>query len=433
MITSNRSIKNATWIIFCRVIQALLNLFVTMLMARFYGPSNYGLLNYAASVVAFVAPFMKLGFSTTLVQEIVEFPKEEGKTLGTALTMNLISSFLSIGGVAAFVSIANAGERATLVTCLLYSINLPFHALEMIQYWFQAKLKSKYTSITMLAAYIVVSIYRIILLLLGKNIYWFALSQAIDYCIISTILIIIYYKIGGSKLSIDWQRGKQMLNKSKYYILSSLMITIFAQTDKVMLKTMLGDEVTGFYSAAATCAGMTSFVFSAIIDSAQPVILAAKKTGQQEFEKGMTALYSIVIWLALIQSLIVTVFAGLITRILYGAEYYPSAGILQLLVWYTAFSYIGSARTIWILGEGKHHLLWKLNLAGVLTNVFLNAILIPRWGAMGAALASLVTQFFTNVFIGFIVPSLRVNNKLILLALNPVWLIKKAKMILKKG
>lgn len=52
---------------------------------------------------------------------------------------------------------------------------------------------------------------------------------------------------------------------------------------------------------------------------------------------------------------------------------------------------------------------------------------------MGAALASLVTQFFTNVFIGFIVPSLSVNNKLILLALNPVWLIKKAKMILKKG
>ena len=126
-------------------------------------------------------------------------------------------------------------------------------------------------------------------------------------------------------------------------------------------------------------------------------------------------------------------FAGLITRILYGAEYYPSAGILQLLVWYTAFSYIGSARTIWILEEGKHHLLWKINLAGALTNVFLNAILIPRWGAMGAALASLVTQFFTNVFIEFIVPSLSVNNKLILLALNPVWLIKKAKMILKKG
>ena len=200
MITRYRSIKNAAWIIACRIIQSLLNLFVTMMMARFYGPSNYGLLNYAASVVAFFAPFMKLGFSTTLVQEIVEHPGQEGSTLGTALAMNFVSSLLSIAGVASFVSIANPGEHSTLVVCFLYSINLPFQALEMIQYWFQAKLKSKYTSVTMLGAYIIVSIYRIWLLLSGKNVYWFALSQTIDYCIISLSLIVIYYKHGTSKL-----------------------------------------------------------------------------------------------------------------------------------------------------------------------------------------------------------------------------------------
>lgn len=432
MTKGNRSVKNAIWIIGCKIVQSVLSVLVTMLTARYFGPSNYGLINYAASVVAFAAPLMKLGFTTTLVQEFVDQPQREGETLGTALVMNLASAFLSMLGVAAFVSIANPGEPVTLAVCLLYSLNLPFQALEMTQYWFQAKLKSKYTSVAMLAAYILVSLYKIFLLVTGKGIYWFAVSQAIDYCIISVALLVIYHRLGGQKLTFSPGRGREMFAKSRYYILSSLMITIFAQTDKVMLKTMLGDQVTGYYSAAVSCAGMTSFVFSAIIDSAKPMILEARKHSQEAFEHQMTVLYSLVTWLALAQSAVITLLAEPVVRILYGAEYLPSVNILRLVVWYTTFSYLGSARTVWILGEEKHSLLWTINLSGALANVALNALLIPLMGAMGAALASLVTQLFTNVLIGFPMRALRRNTGLILRGFDPRYLTGAAKHIFKR-
>lgn len=430
MIKAKKSVNNAMWIIGCKIVQSLLNVLVTMLTARYFGPAKYGVINYAASIVAFMLPFMKLGFTSTLVQEFVDYPEKEGQTLGTALVMNVISSFVCMLGVVLFASIVNKGETLTITVCALYSINLLFQALEMSQFWFQAKLLSKYTSLTMLLAYIIVALYRIYLLITQKSIYWFAISQALDYMIISLVLLVLYNKLGGEKLSFSLGRGRELFAKSRYYIISSLMITIFAQTDKIMLKMMIGDQATGYYSAAVVCAGLTGFIFSAIIDSAKPVVLEAKKIGKMQYENSLKMLYAIVIYFAMAQSVAITLFSNIIIQILYGADYVKSINILRLIVWYTTFSYLGSVRTIWILAEGKHEVLWGVNLSGAMMNVFLNYLLIPQWGTMGAAMASLVTQIFTNVIMGYILPSLRENNKLMLESLNPSIMLKGIKSIL---
>ncbi len=428
----NRVLKNASWIIGFQVVKSLLGLVISMLTARFLGPSNFGLINYAASIVAFVSPIMYLGLTGVLVQEIVNRPESEGKILGTAISLSFFSSLLCIGGVIAFVNIANKGERDTIIVCALYSILLIFQSLEMIVYWFQAKLLSKYSSIVSLIAYLLVSAYKIFLLTTKKSVYWFAVSNALDCMIIAVCLLIVYRKLGGQKLRFSFADAKRMLSKSRYYIISNMMITIFAQTDRIMLKLMIDDAATGYYSAAVTCAGMTGFIFSAIIDSFRPMIFDNKKTDERQYENNMCRLYSIIIYLSLLQSVVITVFSKLIIHILYGSAYDPSINALRLIVWYTTFSYLGSVRNIWILAEDKQKYLWIINLSGAAANVLLNYFLIPVMGIMGAALASLVTQIFTNVIIGFIIKPIRYNNTLMFRALNPVYLKGIAKMLLSK-
>ena len=415
----NRVLKNATWIIACKIVQSLLGLVVTMLSARYLGPSGYGLINYASSIVAFVAPVMQLGLNGILVQEIVNDPEKEGETLGTALAMTFVSSFFCILGVLAFVSIANHHEPTTIIVCALYSVLLIFQALEMIQYWFQAKLKSKYTSIVMLIAYVAMSVYKIVLLATGSDIYWFALSNALDYMIIAFSLLVIYKKIGERKLSFSWQKARSMFAKSKHYIFSNLMITIFAQTDRIMIKLMMDDASVGYYSAAVACAGMTGFVFSAIIDSARPSIFESKKVNEQAFEKNMSRLYCVIIYFSLLQCVAITLFSPLIVNILYGSEYGPTIDALRLIVWYTTFAYLGAVRNIWILAENKQKYLWILNLSGAVVNIILNAIFIPVWGIMGAAFASLITQIFTNIIMNILIRPIKRNNVLMLKGLNP--------------
>ena len=175
-----------------------------MLCARYLGPSNYGLINYAASIVAFAIPLMKLGFDATLVRELVNHPEKEGEIMGTSLVMNIVCALVCMGGVTAFASVANMGDRQVIIVCALYSTMLFFSALEMVQYWFQYKLMSKYPSVIMLCSYVVVSAYKIFLLVSAKSVYWFALSHSVDFGIIGIALILLYLKKGEQRLSFSF-------------------------------------------------------------------------------------------------------------------------------------------------------------------------------------------------------------------------------------
>lgn len=418
----NKVVKNATWIIACKIIQAVLGAIVTALSTRFLQPSGYGLISYAASIVAFATPIMQLGLNGIIVQELVNHPDEEGQTMGTTLGMTFFSSLFCIVGVVVFVSVANVGKTETIIVCALYSVMLLFQAGEMLTYWFQAKLKSKYTSIVMLIAYFVVSAYKIILLVLKGSIYLFSLSTAFDFMIIAISLFIIYKKVGGGKLSFSFAKAKKMFSKSKYYILSNLMIIIFAQTDKIMLGHMLGIESTGFYSAAVTCATMTSFVFAAIIDSARPRIFENKKLDNDKYHKNLIQLFSIIIYLSLIQCIVMTIFAPYVIAIFGGEAYKPSIDALRIVVWYTTFSYMGSVRNIWLLAEEKYKYVFAINVSGAIMNVILNIVFIPMWGILGAAFASLVTQIFNNLIINVIIRPVSKVNRLIVKSLNPSYI-----------
>lgn len=428
----NKTVQNAKWIIGCKIVQSVLQLVVGMLSARYLGPSNYGLISYAASVVAFMVPVMQLGMRSTLVQEYVATPEREGQILGTSLVLNLISAVACMIGVTAFAVASSAGDTVTILVCALYSTQLLFQAMEMLQCWFQAKLLSKYASLAMLGAYIAVSVYKIWLLATGKSIYWFALSHSVEYGLVGIAMLVIYRKIAHQKhqkIRFSLQVGKELFSRSKYYILASVMMTVFQSTSYIMLKLIVGDAENGFYTTAATCTTIAAFVFTAIQDSARPTILESRKTSVAAFEKNVSRLYAIMIWLSLAQSVGFTLFAKPMIWILYGAEYLTAVPVLQILVWNTAFSYMGSVRNIWILGEGKHDQLWKINLSGAVVNVVLNGLMIPLWGAKGAAAASVLTQIFTNFVLGFLMKEIRPNNRLLIRGLHPGILLELLKKV----
>ena len=161
---------NASWIIGLQIVKAILSFIISMLTARYLGPSDFGLINYASSIVSFVAPVMYLGLNCVLVQEFVSNSEKEGETIGTAVVLSLSSSLLCIGGIVSFAAIANRGETETIIVCALYSILLIFQSADLVLYWFQANLLSKYSSIASLCSYGIVSAYKIFLLITHKDV-----------------------------------------------------------------------------------------------------------------------------------------------------------------------------------------------------------------------------------------------------------------------
>lgn len=415
---NNRIAFNAGWIIACKLCKAALTLLSTMIVSRYLGAEKYGIISYVGSLVVFVTPIMQLGINEILIHEIILNPDEEGKTIGTTMALNLCSGVLCAVSLVCVVSIIDCNERETILVCACYSAQLIAQAIEMIFYWFQAKLKAKHTSIAILLSHVVVVLFQIVLVITKAGIYLFAFSHALEYLLIALVLLFLYKREKAQRLTFSFAKAKHLLNSGKYYIVSGLMVTIFSQTDKIMLKLMCDATTVGLYSAAVSCSRMASFIYIAIIDSFRPAIFNCKNDASL-FEHRLISLYSIIIWSSLLQCALVTIAAPLIVWVLYGAQYAASANVLRLVTWFITFSYVGTVRNIWILANGHQKYLWWINVLGAIMNIFLNALLIPHWGAYGAAFASIVTQFYTNFIVGYMIAPIRPNNALIVKSMNP--------------
>ena len=413
----NKEFKNAGWLIGGKVIQMILSLFVGVITARYLGPSNYGLISYGSAYVSFFSAICSLGINSVIIKNFIDNPDEQGETIGSALVMRLISSFLSILMIIGIVSILDRDEPTTIIVVALCSLGLLFNIFETFNYWFQYQYKSKITAIATLIAYILTSVYKIVLLILNKDVLWFAFSTTLDYIVVAIVLLIFYKKYGGAKLSFSRKKSKELLRISYHFILSAMMVAIYGQTDKLMLKQMLNEEIVGFYTIATAVCTMWTFVLHAIIDSMYPTILDLKFKNQEQYEKKNRQLYAITFYVSCFVSILFTLLGDFVIRILYGTEYLPAADMLKVITWYTAFSYLGVARNAWIVSEGHQRYLKYMYICAAVLNVILNLIFIPLWGGVGAAAASLITQVFTSMILPLLFKDMRPNVKLMMEAI----------------
>lgn len=410
----NKVVKNAGWIIGGKVTNKLLAFVVGIFAARYLGPSNYGLINYAAAYATFFASLCTLGINSIIVKNFVDHPEQEGETIGTTLLLRASSSLLSALTIIGIVIVVDRGERLTVVVVALYSIGLIFQVFDTLSYWFQARLQSKYSAIAELVSYAAMSAYKIILLVLGKSVEWFAVASALDYIVLAAFLLSAYFKNGGTEFRYSLKKAKELLRSSSSFIIAGLMVSIYACTDKLMLKQMLGTDAVGHYSLAVTISASWAFILAAIIDSLYPEIVQSFQKDRLRYERKNRQLYAIVFYMSLLVSTMICLVAKPFIVIIYGETYLPAVAPLRVVVWYTAFSYLGVARNAWMVCENRQKYLKYLYAGAAVLNVVLNFALIPHWGASGAAAASLVTQAATTIVLPALIKPLRPNCKLML-------------------
>ena len=233
---AKRFLTNSSWIVGGKLFQMVLSLLISTITARYLGPSNYGLIGYAASFVAFFTPICTLGLNSLMVNEIINHREETGAIVGTSIVMRIVTSAASVLGIIAVVFFLNMNERDTLIVTALYSISLMFQCFDSITYFFQADMQSKYSTIATSVAYIVISVYKIILLVLQKDIHYFAFSYTLDQLVIACLLLFIYKRRKGPRLSFSWKLGRSLVARSYHFILSGLMVAVYGQTDKIRRK-----------------------------------------------------------------------------------------------------------------------------------------------------------------------------------------------------
>lgn len=407
--------KNSMWLISEKIIQMLLSLIINRIVAEYLQPENYGTLSYAASLVAFFTSICTLGLDAIVINEIINKKDKQGEIIGTSIFMRIISSLLSIIMITIIAIFLNPKNIQLIFITVLQSIALLFETFNIINIWYQSRLKSKYLAIVAFIVYIIVAAFKIYLVYTKRQLIYFAIANTLTSVLTAMFIYILYLKHKGPKLKINRQIIKPLLKQSYHFILSGIMISVYAQTDKIMIGNMLSDmSAVGLYSVATTITNLWSFIPTAIITSFRPTIIQSKIESYDKYIKRLKQLYSIILWLNVAYALGVTVFADLIIKLLYGEAYLGAKIPLLFAVWSGGFSFIGVARDIWFVSEGLQGYSTKISLVGGITNVILNLILIPIFGIIGAALATTMTQICTGFISTLLFKRTRINNKYII-------------------
>lgn len=424
---ANKVFYNSSWMIGEKIVTMVVGVFVTAVVARYFGPTGYGQFNYALSFIALFTVISTLGLENLTVKSIIDKDYDEGTIIFTSFSLRLIGGIILTIFAGIIIRIVDPGDQNIHTLVLILSFNMILRSFEVIEYWIQAHQKAKISSSIRMIVYIIVSVFKLSLIFLKGSLIQYAMIYIFDGFIISLALVMAYYynKDKKVKFNINFQYMRYILSKSWYFILSGLMISINSNMDKIMLGSMFSTKFeVGLYSAASQIAHMWFFIPIAVIVSFQPVILNEKKKNEKRYIESIQLLYTIITWLGIFFAIFIILFSKPIVLILYGKSYIKSASILMISVWAGTFSILGSARSIWLISEGLHKYTIWYTAVGVTVNIALNFFLIPNYGAYGAAVATLVSSFSANVLALAIFKETRLSSIMIIKSFSIRKLIK---------
>jgi len=431
---AKKVLENSSWLVANTIFNMILGIFVSALVARYFGPNKFGQLNYAVAFVSLFTSIASLGLETLVIKNIVNKTWDEGRVLCTSFVLRVIGgSLLTI--IAYIVSkIIDPNDKLTNTLVIIISFTMILKAFEVIEYWIQAHQQSKISSIIRMLTYILISIMKLMVVFYKCSIIIYAFIYIIDAVIFGIAIAVSYFKFREIKspLKFNIKYMKYILSQCWYLILSGLMVSLYNRIDQVMLGSMLISKTeTGIYSAAVSIAEMWYFVPMAIITSFKPVIMLKKRENEESYMKSIQILYNITTFISLSFGIFITIFGKIIVGILYGTAYAKSASVLIILVWAGTFAMQGCCRSIWLVSEGLQKYSMAYTFVACLVNISLNYFLIPKYGAYGAAIATLLAQFSNIIALSFFKKT-KVSTKMILKSFSPLYMFRSLKMIIHK-
>lgn len=397
------------WLVAERILKSILGLSVGVMVARYLGPQDYGLLSFAVSLVGVFTVLATLGLDNIVVRELVRHDTRSGILLGTAVLMRLTGALALLLLIAGALFLTDWQVHARPLV-LVVALSTLFQAFWLIDCYFQAQVQGRRLAIPRMLAHIVGATVKISLIAAHADVFWFAVALVIENALIAIGLLISYHSARDVKDTWGWQpsTARKLLKDGWPLLLAGFAVSLYMKIDQVMLQQMIGPEAVGHYAAAVVLSEAWYFVPMAICASIFPALINAR-SNRAFYEDRLQKLYDLMIVLGFVVACLITISADLLVQTLLGDRYQLSGTVLTIHVWAGIFVALGIASTRWLVAEGLEIISFYRTAAGAVTNVVLNLVLIPRWGINGAALATLLSYAISSYLSLAVLPRTRKN------------------------
>ena len=310
---------NTGWLMLDKVLQICLAIFISAWVVRYLGSEDFGMLSYALSFVGLFSVFANLVIDEFIVRDIVLNPDNRDKILGSSLVLKFGGAFLSIILILLVLQFTSTTffERKIILIAATAQF---FSSFIILNSFFQSQVKAKSSLLAGIIILVFSSTFKIILITSSLPLIYFVYLIFIEKVLQAGILIYLYNQ---RKLNIfDWKFSLSiscyLLKNSWPLILSGIFISLNMKIDQTIIKELLDYKSVGVYAAAVRLSEAWYFIPSAIAASFFPAIINSKNVNENIYLNRLARLFSLVLWLSFIASLLIWFLAFDIIDFLYG-------------------------------------------------------------------------------------------------------------------
>jgi O-antigen/teichoic acid export membrane protein len=400
--------SNTGWLFAEQILRSISGILVGVWVARYLGPELFGIYSYAVSFVVLFGAIAHLGLQVIVVRELVNKPDQQKNIMGTALYMQMIGAVVMILLISAILPFTS-NDATTNIYILIIASGLIFQSFQVIDFYFQSKVQAKYVSYCRLVQLTISSILKIGLVLADAELIYFVAVIVIDNITLAIALIYAYWKQGGGSFYKSYDAGivKILIKECWPLLVASLVHIVYMRIDQVMIKEMMDAASVGVYSAAVKFSEAWYFVPVLIGQSLFPAIINAKKNSERLYIHRLTLLLNVMMAVSVVVGIVLSFSSDLLVDLFYGPSYAGAGTVLSIQVWAGIFVSSGVVANKWYIIEGHQKYNIYPILAGAVLNIILNLVLIPKYGIVGSAVATLVAQLSASVLFNAVLPKTR--------------------------
>jgi PST family polysaccharide transporter len=392
-----RSLSNGSWMLIERLLAMCTAILVSVWVARYLGPRDFGVLSYAVAFVALFTPLAALGINNILVKELIMDRARERVLLGSALIARFLGTAAAIAICVASVYYVQGAEqgadRRLFWAVVALSVATVFNALDVAGLWLQSKQAVRTLMFWRMGVTLACALARVAAIVGGAQVFAFVWIAAAETIGIDVVNLCAYY--GTRERPQRWLSDRStmsnLFSKSWPLILSSIAASIYLKIDQVMLAQMVSVDASGVYAVAARMSEVWYFIPQLLAAAVFPSLLRTKLVSATLYAHRMQLCLAAFALVATALAVTVTIFADPIVFALFGAQYAGAAVILRIHIWGGVFIFQRAVASKWMIAENLFVFSFVSHGVGALLNVALNLLLIPRWGGVGSAVATVIS------------------------------------------
>ena len=381
-----------------RVVRMGVGLVVGAVVARHLGVSAYGQIAFITAAVAFAQSLALLGLDGLVVKRFIDAPESRGELFGTAFVLRLGSGLLAwalLLGAMLFTGI----DAQALKLLAVYGSILLVPALDVADLWFQANQKSPRVVIGRTAVFLFFACVRLLFVWLGYGVPAFIAVMALELLTAALVAWAFLRASGGlgQPRTASLLTARLLVASSWPLVISGLMVATYMKLDQILIAQMLDQAQLGIYAAALRLSEVWQFLSVTLVGVAAPAVAKARKDSLQLYEARLVRLFRALFWFGVVIAALVSVLAGPMILLAFGADFARAADVLAVHIWHIPVMFLGSAAGVWMINEGLTRMYLFRALIGAAVSVSVNLVLLPRIGIMGSAVAAIASQFAANL------------------------------------